>query len=158
MLALDLNQEFATELSIQEWTQAQHATKSMSCTSFLLPHMNCSFFRMKGCSCHLRRCGMIKWQQQPGRIWHEKPPIFHGEICSMHLLPFFNCSLLKKEVSKFSTIEDYFLCRKKSWLHLPPWNQSCPASCQPRAPPCSAVLCRRLLTSGGSSGAARGPD
>lgn len=61
-----------------------------------------------------------------------KTSILHGELCSMHLLPFFSCYLLEKEVSKFSTLEDYFLCRKKSWLHLPPRNQSCPASCQPR--------------------------
>lgn len=85
----------------------------MSFASLLLPCMNCSF-RIRHLHASLRRCGMIKWAAARENMICRKPHILHGEICSMHLIPLFNCYPPKKEVCKFLTLERFFLCRNKS--------------------------------------------
>lgn len=154
VLALDLNQGFATELGSQECPEAQHATENTSGTSLLLPHMNS--FRRRDIHASLRRFEMIDGSSQGEYdTWKSSHSawgnLLHASHSTLQLLS------PKKGSLRVFNLEGYFLCRNKSLdftssLGINPIQQA--ASPGPRLM-CSVEGCSHQE---GSSGAARSPD
>lgn len=129
----------------------------MSPASLLLPYMNLSF-RMKECS-------FTPVSEAPGKVWHVKNlPFCMGKSAapciSSHSLTTLSFPLSK---SKFSTPEDYFLCRNNSLdftccLRTSPSSGKLLAQWGPYLPlPSTMCFYLGCLHQEDSSGAARRP-
>lgn len=121
----------------------------------MLPTWTAPSLEWRDSHASLRGCGKVKWQQQPGRVWHRKNLILHGEICSMHLIPLFSCHPLKKEVCVFNPW-GLLLCRSKSLDFASPLGTN---PIQQVADPGPLLMCSvKGCSHQEASGAARSPD